>query len=89
MREVRVHAVPKKLLGKVVLAEWLDSHHQSGWARGEPPTEPVTCMSAGLLTSANGRVVTIAGHWTQEEDCQRNGEMTIPTSALVSLRALE
>ncbi len=77
------------LVGRVVLAEWLDSHQVAGWHSTDPATDALTCRSAGLLVHAGTHAVTIAGHWTEEDQRQRSGEMTIPTSALVSLRALE
>ncbi len=78
-----------KLVGKVVLAQWLDSSRSDSWHRDAPLAQAHTCMSAGLLIHASKDAVTIAGHWTTEVDRQRCGEMTIPTRALVSLRALE
>lgn len=77
-----------ELVGQVVLAEWLDSHQWPGWHTGEPATLAVRCFSAGLLIHASDEAVVIAGHWTDEEERQRCGEMTIPASALVSVRAL-
>lgn len=78
-----------KLVGRIVLAEWLDSGRSDGWHRDDPLEQAHACRSAGLLIAATRDVVTIAGHWTIEADRQRCGEMTIPTRALVSLRALE
>lgn len=76
------------LVGQIVLAEWLDSHHVAGWHRDEPARLPLTCLSAGKLMFADELAITIAGHWTEESEPQRSGEMTIPASALVSVRAL-
>lgn len=45
-------------------------------------------FSAGLLVHASDEVVVIAEHWTDEDERQRCGEMTIPASALVSVRVL-
>ncbi len=78
-----------ELVGRVVLAEWLDSHHIAGWTLDAPATEPLVCLSAGRLTHVGEEAVTIAGHWSAEPCPQRNGEMTIPRRALVSLRALQ
>ncbi|PSD33789.1 hypothetical protein C7E17_00175 [Stenotrophomonas maltophilia] len=79
----------KGLVGQIVLAEWLDSSRSDGWTRETPETaDDLRCFSAGRLISAASGAVTIAGHWTNEANPQRSGEMTIPSRALVSLRAL-
>ncbi len=80
----------KALVGQVVLAEWLDSSRSDGWTREKPETAAdLRCFSAGRLIGADSQVVTIAGHWTDEANPQRAGSMTIPSRALVSLRALK
>lgn len=81
--------LPKNLVGKIVLAEWLDSTMPQGWIRDEPETKALRCKSAGRLMVVSDEVVTIAGSWGPEDDPQRAGEITIPRSALVSLRALQ
>jgi hypothetical protein len=81
--------VSSALVGQIVLAEWLDSSRSDGWTRDEPESvESLRCFSAGRLICKSTGAVTIAGHWTDEESPQRSGSMTIPTKALVSLRAL-
>lgn len=80
----------QKLVGRLVLAEWLDSSRSDGWTRAKPESvAALACCSAGRLIEYTNGSVTIAGHWTVEETPQRAGSMTIPTRALVSLRALE
>ena len=81
--------IPQALVGKIVLAEWVDSTMPHGWNQGEPKSEALRCKSAGLLMVANRDVVTIAGSWGPEDDPQRAGEITIPAKALVSLRELK
>ena len=81
--------VSPKLIGKVVMAEWVDSTMPHGWTKDEPETVALRCKSAGLLMVANADVVTIAGSWGAEESPQRAGEITIPAKALLSLRALK
>ena len=82
--------VDRKLVGKVVQAEWLDSSRSDGWTREAPETaQALRCFSAGRLIEAKDGAVTIAGHWTDEQKPQRAGSMTIPSCALVSLRALK
>lgn len=79
----------RRLVGKVVLAEWLDSSRSDGWTRSQPETaDDLRCFSAGRLIECTTGSVTIAGHWTAEDSPQRAGSMTIPTRALLSLRAL-
>lgn len=77
------------LIGCEVRAVWEDSHYVPGWHTAEPATQPVRCVSLGRLVYAGPEAVTIAGHWTEEGEPQRCGEMTIPRKALVSLRALQ
>lgn len=80
----------KALIGQIVLAEWLDSSRSDGWTREAPETaDDLRCFSAGRLVAAESGAVTIAGHWTDEVHPQRSGAMTIPSRALISLRALQ
>jgi len=80
----------RKLVGRLVFAEWLDSSRSDGWTRAKPESvAALACCSAGRLIEYTPGSVTIAGHWTVEESPQRAGSMTIPTRALVSLRALK
>lgn len=81
--------IPKHLVGKIVLAEWLNSTMPHGWIRDEPETQALRCKSAGRLMVSSDEVVTIDGSWGPEDNPQRAGEITIPRSALVSLRALQ
>ena len=77
------------LVGRVVLADWVDSHRMDGWHRGDADASPMACRSAGLLVAASEEAVVVAGSWSTEEEPQRCGAMTIPTKALIALRALE
>lgn len=80
----------ESLVGQVVFVCWLDSASQaSGWASGVPEAADMRCYSAGKLVAANENSVTVAGHWTEDEQPQRAGSMTIPTTALLSWRAVE
>lgn len=77
------------LVGRVVLVDWVDSHRTDGWHRGEADPSPLACRSAGLLVAASDAAVVIAGSWSTEAEPQRCCEMTIPTKALIAMRALE
>ncbi|ASE52237.1 MULTISPECIES: hypothetical protein [Stenotrophomonas maltophilia group] len=77
------------LVGRVVLADWVDSHRADGWHHGDVDASPLACRSAGLLVAASAEAVVVAGSWSREKEPQRCGAMTIPTKALIALRALE
>lgn len=74
---------------RLVLIEWLDSHHVPGWHTGEPATKPLLCRSVGWLVHDGTEAKTIAPHITEEETPQRCGEMTIPTAAMLKMEALQ
>jgi hypothetical protein len=76
------------LQGKLVLIEWVDSHHRSGWTTDTPCDEPLTCLSVGWLTYDGKKAKTLAPHVTAEEDRQRSGEMTIPSRAIMRMEVL-
>lgn len=78
----------RSMVGRIVLAEWVDSTMPHGWNSGEPESRALRCHSAGRLMVANREVVTIAGTWGPEDDPQRAGEITIPVRSLLSLREL-
>ncbi len=73
---------------KLVLIEWLDSHHFAGWHSDEPATQPLLCHSVGWLVHDGEEAKTIAPHMTNEDPAQRCGEMTIPTQSVVAVREL-
>mgnify|MGYP001619283682 FL=1 len=72
----------------LVVIEWLDSHYVAGWHTEEPQTEPLLCRSAGWLVHDGEKAKTIAAHITEEDVPQRCGEMTIPVSAIVTMKVL-
>lgn len=74
---------------KLVLIEWLDSHHVAGWHTEEPATEPLHVQSVGWLIYDGEKAKTIAPHMTDETPPQRCGEMTIPSCAVLSVRVLK
>lgn len=74
---------------KLVLIEWLDSHHSPRWTTDPPSTEPLLCRSVGWLTHDGKDAKTLAPHITDEDTPQRAGEMTIPTRAIVKIRRLK
>jgi hypothetical protein len=73
---------------KLILIEWLDSHHVAGWSADEPAQEPLTCRSVGWLVHDGETAKTIAPHMTNESTPQRAGEMTIPVCAIVRIRKI-
>lgn len=74
---------------KLMLIEWLDSHHAAHWTTESPATEPVLCRSVGWLVHDGDKAKTLSPHMTDEQNPQRAGEMTIPTCAVVRMRALK
>ena len=68
---------------------WLDSKHKSGWNTDEPETEPLTCVSTGMLVRRAKDAVTLCLSTTVEDDPQRCGEMTIPTCSIVKMERLK
>lgn len=77
------------LIGRVVLVDWVDSHRTDGWHRGGADSSPLLCRTATLLGAASDGAVVVAGSWSTEAEPQRCCEMTIPTKALIAMRALE
>ena len=73
---------------RLVMIDWLDSHHHAGWHSGDPNTHPLICHSVGWLVYDGEEAKTIAPHMTDEEPAQRCGEMTIPSVAVVRIRNL-
>ena len=73
---------------RLVMIEWLDSHHTAGWNTVCPNTKPLTCRSVGWLVYDGVHAKTVAPHITDEEPAQRCGEMTIPSVAVVRIRNL-
>jgi hypothetical protein len=76
------------LQGRLVLVEWVDSHHRAGWTTDEPCDAPLTCLSVGWLIFDGKHAKTLAPHYTAEENPQRNGEMTIPSCAITRMEVL-
>jgi len=75
------------LLGKVVFVCWVDSSREEGWTRQAAETlDDLRCCSIGRVFADDGKVLTLAGHWTDEENPQRCGGISIPRAAVVSLR---
>lgn len=72
----------------LVYIEWVDSHRSEGWHTDDPAQEPLLCRSVGWLVYDGEKAKTIAPHMTQEDDPQRCGEMTIPTSAVLKISVL-
>ncbi len=70
----------------LVLVEWLDSCYDPKWHLDEPTTDPTRCRSVGWLIHDGEAGKVISSHVGDEEpgSLQRNGEMTIPTSAITS-----
>ena len=77
------------LVGRVVLADWVDSHRMDGWHRGAADASPMACRAAGLLVAPSEEAVVVAGSGATQAQPPRRGAMTIPTTALIALRALE
>lgn len=73
----------------LVLVEWLDSHYAPGWHTGARPKRGLTCYSVGWLVHDGKHAKTVAAHITDEDPPQRNGEMTIPACAVVSIQELD
>ena len=75
-------------MSRLVLIEWLDSHYVPGWHTDAPEEKPLLCRSVGWLIHDGEEAKVIASHVTNENPPQRNGEMTIPTRAVVQMKEL-
>mgnify|MGYP001606881071 FL=1 len=73
---------------RLIMIEWLDSHHTEGWHSESPATKPLTCRSVGWLVYDGEHAKIIAPHMTDEEVAQRCGEMTIPSRSVIRIRSL-
>ena len=76
-------------MSKLVLVEWVDSSHTSGWSRDRPGRESLLIRSVGWLVRDGKKVKSIAPHVSHEKDPQRAGVMTIPSCSIVSMRRLK
>ena len=83
-----VAGIPLATMPKLVMIEWLDSHHIPRWTVDDPVTEPLLCRSVGWLVHDGDKAKTIAPHMTDEETPQRAGEMTIPACAVKRIKVL-
>jgi|GEM_PF-3065853 len=84
------HLTDVNLLGRVVSVQWVDSSREEGWTRQAPETlKDLRCQSVGRVFAFEEGVLTLAGHWTLEENPQRCGGMAIPAKAISTLRVLE
>lgn len=70
---------------RLVLVEWLDSHRQVEWSRGEVDLDLPICRSVGWLVAESASAVAVAPHMTVEDDPQRCGMMVIPRPAVVRI----
>ena len=75
-------------MNKLVLIEWVDSHHTSRWTTDDPTTEPVKCRSVGWLIHDGEAAKTLTPHMTDEDPPQRSGDMTIPICAVTKIEVL-
>lgn len=70
---------------RLVLVEWLDSHYVPGWHTDAPAEKPSLCRSVGWLICDGEQAKVISPHVINGDPPQRNGEMTIPACAIVSM----
>jgi hypothetical protein len=71
-----------------VLVEWLDSSEAHGWVRaGNFRSEPLNCLTLGILVSENEESVTVASTVADHggDDEQWSSPMTIPRRSIVRL----
>jgi hypothetical protein len=62
----------------LVLIEWEDSHHRSGWTTDNATASPLLCRSVGWLVAETKQAKVLSANITTEENMQRCGDMTIP-----------
>lgn len=74
------------MMPKLVLIEWEDSHHYSGWTRERPSRTAMTCQSVGWLLHDGKKVKTLTAGLSEGQ--QHDGEMTIPVAAIRSIKRL-
>lgn len=72
----------------LMLIEWEDSHHRSGWVTDQPSLHPLICQSVGWLISETGTATTLALSVTLEDEPQRCGEITIPKRCVRRVKQL-
>ena len=80
---------------RLVLIEWLDSHHGRGWRTMEElleAAEPLYCQSVGWIIVENEACKVLAPHVGGERGgdtmLQACGDMTIPTVAILKVTTL-
>ena len=76
---------------KLVMIEWEDSHTRDGWSSNEPDGKPVTCLSIGWLVKETKHATTLSANITSDPNfrMQRNGDITIPASAIRRVRKVK
>ena len=73
----------------LVRIRWVDADYISGWHNTEPKHKPVVCQSVGWLIYDGDEAKVIAGHITEEDDPQRNGEMVIPPCSIIEMEIIK
>lgn len=77
---------------KLVVIDWVDSCGFTGWHREAPKDKAMLCRSVGWLTLDGKEVKYVAAHISHvgdpDETHQRDGEMCIPTVAIVKIEVL-
>jgi hypothetical protein len=81
---------------KLVLIEWMDSHSGRGWQTLDEiqgKAEPLYCRSVGWLVKEAKQCKVIAPHIAGERNGDiillGNGDMVIPTKAILKITPLE
>lgn len=85
--------VAKKVRPRPIVVKWADAvRHEEGWEDiplGKPE-DTEYCLSYGLLIAEDEKAITVGPHvgWTDDGADQANGSVTIPKSAIISVRRL-
>jgi hypothetical protein len=70
---------------KLVLIEWIDSHHQTGWVCEVPEAKVMHCRSVGWVVAENEEALVLAASLAEGQHC---GEMTIPKCSIREIKDL-
>jgi hypothetical protein len=79
----------QRLVGPLVLVDWLDSSIAPRWTTETPASEALKCRTVGWLVHDGKDVKTLAASVTIEDSPQRCCQMTIPAGAILNMRVLK
>jgi hypothetical protein len=85
LESARVSNVP---MPRLVMIEWLDSHHGSGWTTDTIVAKPLLCRSVGFLVAESESAKVLSANITDEENSQHCGDITIPQCCIQRITTL-